>query len=186
MDISEIITYALDHIIPVILGAFILFLILRRLYKTARQHMGMRSYLKSAEKLDKKKFNGIHIVDSIQRKRKRHTNSFKQLRGRAKKKVRQYLTHKSEELPVVVRYAKGKMFKRSRSRLIITITNGRKTLQKASFKKGIKELIDITNEYECVDEMITFLHYLPQALLKHEEYDIYVDDADVAISYYIK
>lgn len=186
MTLSEVITFALDNIIPVLLIAIILYLLVRRLYKTARQHLGMKSYLKSAEKLDRKKFNGIELVDKIRRKRKRHTNTFKHLRGRAKKRVRQYFTHKSEELPVVVRYAKGKMFKRSRNRLIITITDGRKTLKKTNFKKGIRPLIEVTNEYECLDEMVAFLHYLPQVLLQHDEYDMPIGNIDASISYYIK
>ena len=186
MDIGSIIRYALDHIVPVVLILAIVFLLCRRLYKTAKSRLAMKSYLKQAEKLDKKKFNGLNLVEKIKKKRKKHTNSVKDLRGRAKKWVKQYITHKSEEIPVVVRYAKGKMFKRSKDRITITISNGRKTLSKITFKKGTKQLIDSINEYECVNEMVTFLHYLPQAILSAENYDIYVEGSEVSISYYIK
>ena len=53
-------------------------------------------------------------------------------------------------------------------------------------KKSVKSVIDVTNKYSCLDEMITFLHNLPEAILEKQEYDIYAGDEDIMITYQIK
>lgn len=186
MDLNTTITYILDNIIPVVLGILVLFLVIRRLFKTAKMYLGMKAYVKQAIKLDRKKFNGLSLVDKIKRKRKRHTNSFQFLRGSAKREVRKYFAHKAEELPVFTRYTYGKLFKRTKSKLTIYIKQGKKTLDKIHMKQGAKPLIEMSNLHQCVDELITFLHNLPDAILEKKPYEIYVTASDTNITYQIK
>ena len=186
MTLSEIITFTLDNIVPIVLGLLILYLILRRLNKSAKMYLGMKKYVKQAIKLDRKKFNGLELVDRIKRKRKRHTNAFQFLRGSAKRDVRKYFAHKAEELPVFTRYTYGKLFKRSKHSLTLYIKQGKKTQEKWACKQGAKKFLEVTNQDHCVDELITFLHHLPDANLEKRPYDIYVAASDTNITYQIK
>ncbi len=186
MSFDSLIQWVTENLITaIIVGAVVIF-ILFRLFRTARMYLGMKSYVKKAKKQDRKKFNGLVLVDKISKKRKKETNAFNKLRGGAKKKVRKYLTHKFDELPVFTKYSHGKLLKRSKEKLIIIIKNERKTLRKIRMKKSIKQVIDVTNKYQCLDEMITFLHNLPDAILDQQEYDIYAGDEDILITYAIK
>lgn len=53
-------------------------------------------------------------------------------------------------------------------------------------KKALKQFIEITNKYECLDEFILYLHHLPDAMIKRERYDIYINDFDITIGYDVK
>jgi hypothetical protein len=186
MNFDAIIQLVTDNLIISVVVAFVVLFLFYRLIRTARMYLGAKSYVKKARKLDKRKFNGLTLVDKIAKKRKKNTNSFKKLRGRAKKWVRKYLTHKFEELPIITRYSRGKLFKRSKNHLMIIVKNERKTLKKIKMKKGMKQLIEITNKYECLDEVIAFMHNLPEAILEDQDYDIFVSEADIMITYVIK
>ena len=187
MNFQSLLDLAQENLIPtIVIGAIVIFIIFR-LFRTARIYLGMKSYVRKARKLDRKKFNGLTLVEKTSRKRKKDTNSFKKLRGSSKKKVRKYLNHKFEELPVFVRYSHGKLLKRSHQKLRIIIKNEKKTLKKISMKKAQKQIIDITNKYECLDEVIVFLHNLPEAIVEQQEYDIFVGEEDeIIISYQVK
>ncbi len=172
-------------LISVFIGIIVIF-ILFRMFKTMRMYLGAKSFVKKSLKQDKKKFNGIMLVEKITKKRKKNTNSFKKLRGRAKKWVRKYLTHKLDQLPIVARYSKGTLFKRSKSKLLFLVKNERKTIKKMNIKKGQKQLLELTNKYDCLDELITFLHHLPNAILNDEEYDIFFGEEGLLLTYQIK
>lgn len=146
----------------------------------------MKKFVKESIKKDRKKFNGLKLVDSIKRKRKRRTNTFQHLRMGGKRRTRKYFLHKAQELPVFVRYTKGKLLKRSRSSLRILIKQDRKTVGKYSLKQGPKNLIACANNHDCLNELITFLHHLPDAVLEQRPYDMYVPSSDTTITYQIK
>jgi len=186
MDFDTFIELVTHNLIVSFVVVAIIVFIIYRLIKTARMYLGAKSYVKKAKKLDKKKFNGMTLVEKISKKRKKKTNSFKKLNGRGKKLVRKYLTHKFEELPVITRYARGKLFKRSNNRLIIIIKNERRTLKKIGMKNGMKQLIEVTNKYDCLDEVLTFFHNLPEAILEEQEYDVFFGEEDIVITYIIK
>jgi len=186
MDIETLLTYFFDYFVPIILGLLILYFISRRLLKTAKMYLGMKAYVKKAIKLDRKKFNGLVLVDKIKRKRKRRTNSFQSLRGSAKRNVRKYFIHKVEEIPVFTRYTHGKLLKRTKAKVVFYIKQDSKTLDKFTMKQGPKQLIDCTNQHNCLDEMITFLHHLPDAILEKRDYDIYTAASDTTITYQLK
>ena len=175
-----------SDIIGYLLICLIVYLILRRMTKIARQHLAMKNFVKKSIRLDRKKFDGNSLVDKIKRRRKRHTNSFQYLRGGAKRLVRRYFNHKSEELPVIARYANGGLFKRSNNKIVFYVKQGKKTLNKYTLKKGAKFFVDLTNQYNCVDELIVFLHQLPDAVLEKKIIDIYSTIGDVTLTYQIK
>lgn len=186
MDLQTILSYFFDYFVPIVLGLIILFLTSRRLIKTAKMYMGMKSYVKNAIKLDRKKFNGLNLVEKIKRKRKRNTNTYQQLRGRAKRDVKKYFTHKVEEIPVCARYTYGKLFKRSKTKLTIYIKQDKKTLSKLTLKQGIKQFIDASNTHECLDEIITFLHHLPDAIIEKRPFDVTIPTTNLLLTYQIK
>ena len=172
-------------LMSILIGVFVI-LILFRMFKTMRMYLGAKSFVKKSLKQDKKKYNGIQLVEKTAKKRKKNTNSFKKLRGRAKKWVRKFLTHKFEQLPIVTKYSRGKLFKRSKNKLILLVKNEKKTIKRMPFKKGQKQVIDLTNKYDCLDEVITFLHHLPNAILNEEEYDIFFGEEGYILTYQIK
>lgn len=176
----------LQMILGYALLALIAFLIIRRLIKTARAYLGMKQYVKSAIKLDRKKFNGLQLIDKIKRKRKRHSNSFDALRRRGKTLVRRYLSHKVEELPVFVRYANGSLLKRANNKLFLYVKQDKKSVSKVAIKKGVKPLIELSNQFHCLDELINFLHHLPDAILEKKPLDIYIGQDDANLIYQIK
>jgi len=186
MDFETMLSYFFEYFVPIVVGLIILFLISRRLTKTAKMYLGMKAYVKQAIKLDRKKFNGLTLNDKIKRKRKRHSNSFQSLRGRAKRDVRKFFNHKVEEIPVFSRYTEGKLFKRAKAKVILYIKQDKKTLDKFTMKQGTRHLIEMSNKHNCLDEMITFLHHLPDAIIEKRTYDIYAPASDVSITYQVK
>ena len=154
--------------------------------RSARRHLAMKNFVKKSLKLDRKKFNGEQLVHKIRRKRKRKTNSFQYLRGSARRAVRKYFNHKTDELPVVTKYANGGLFKRSNNKLVLYVKQGRRTLDKYTLKKSSKPLIDSTNSHNCVDEMILFLHQLPDAIIDNKPLELYSESNGVHLTYQIK
>jgi len=184
--IEQVMLWYLDNLIIVSIGSFVISMILYRLYKTALMYLGAKSYVKKSKKWRKKKYNGIQLVDKIRKKRKKNTNSYHKLNRRGKNLVRKYFNYKLEELPVIRKYSYGKLLKRNNKRLVILIRNEKKVLKKIYMAKGLKNLIDATNKYNCLDDMILFLHNLPDALLEQQDYDIYLNEQEVLIGYDIK
>ena len=184
--IDIIIDFYTDNLLYAVIGTIVVLLIISRLYKTALIYLGTKRYVRKSKKLRKKKYNGILLTDKIKKKRKKNTNSFQKLKGRGRKLSKKYFNYKLEELPVITKYSYGKLLKRSRNKLVIIVKNERKTLKKIHMKKGLKTMINVTNKYECLDEFIVFLHNLPEAILEQQDYDIYVGDNDVSISYIVK
>jgi hypothetical protein len=168
------------------LGGFLLWVLLKRLVRTARGHLGMKRYVRQATRLDRKQYNGLQLLEKIKRRRKRKTNHFRGLRWLARRPVRRYFQHKSEELPVFVRYTSGKLLKRSKAKLRIVVKQGSKTVAKYKLKAGAREFIDLSNDHHCLNELIIFLHHLPDAILERRDYDIDVTSANLTITYQIK
>lgn len=186
MDIESILDWAFENLYLAIgIAVFTIFIIFR-VWKTARLYLGNKKYVKKSAKLRRKKFNGTTLVDKITKKRKKGTNSYSKLKGRGKKLTKKYLHYKVEELPIITKFSYGKLFKRSNDKLIIYVKNERKRVMKLKLKKGFKELVKLSNKYECIDELILFLHNLPDAIIEQEEYDIFLPDFDVSIGYKIK
>ncbi len=186
MSFDELMQLVMDNLYISIGVALVVLFIVFRIWKTIRIHLGSKRYVKKSKKLRKKKFNGIQLVDKVQKKRKKGTNSYNKLKGRGKKRVKKYFVYKLEELPIVTRFSYGKLFKRSSDKLVIFARNERKIVKKVGVRKGLKNLIDMTNKYQCLDEMIHFLHNLPEAILDQQDYDIYLSDQDISIGYMIK
>ena len=84
------------------------------------------------------------------------------------------------------RYTEGKLFKRAKAKVILYIKQDKKTLDKFTMKQGTRHLIEMSNKHNCLDEMITFLHHLPDAIIEKRTYDIYAPASDVSITYQVK
>ena len=186
MSFDELIQLAMDNLLYTGIAVVVILFIVFRVIRTFRIHLGAKKYVRKSRKLRKKKFNGVQLVDKVQKKRKKGTNQYSKLKGRGKKKVKKYFVYKIEELTVVTRYSYGKLFKRSSDKLVIFARNERKIVKKVGVRKGLKNIIDITNKYQCLDEMIHFLHNLPEAILDKQDYDIYIGEQDISIGYMIK
>jgi phage terminase large subunit-like protein len=172
---------------PIAIGV-ILFLILLvwRLFNTAGMYLGSKRFVKKTKRLRRRKFNGPDIIEFTSDKRKRDSNSYKKLRRRAKNRVLKYFEYKQEELPGITNYAHGKLLRRNRQKLLIYVSNGQKKITRFKMKKAAKQFIDITNKYQCLDDLVEYLHNLPKAILSHKEYEIQIPEHGVAIGYEIK
>jgi len=186
MTLSDVLQFVIDNIIFVVLGLIVLFLVLKRLNKSAKMYLRMKKYVKQTKKLNQRRFNGLTLVDKIKRKRKRHTNDFRHLRRRPKREVRKYLAHKMEEIPVLTRYSYGKLFKRSKNKAMFYLKLGKRNKSKWTAKHGVKHWIELSDEYACIDEMIVFLHHLPEAILDKRDYEMHIEATDITITYQIK
>lgn len=184
--LETIIEWYANNLLLASLASLVFYLISYRLYKTAMIYVNAQSYVKKSKKIRKKKYNGILLVEKIQKKRKKNTNTFHDLKRKAKNQVRKYFTYKLEELPVIRKYSYGKLLKRNNKRVVIIIRNEKKILKKMYMTKGVRHLIDATNKYNCLNELILFLHNLPDALLEKQDYDIYLNEQDVLIGYDVK
>lgn len=174
--------YILYTILGLLLLLFILNLVIRRCwfkYKSNR-------YLAKAQKLREKKFNGIELVKTTQDKRRKHTNCYKRLKGSAKKKVEHYLDYKSKELPNVFNFVENHSLKPSKKILYIVFKSDQKILSKQPIEIGYRQLIKNSDKYDCLDQIILFLHHLPEALLAEKEYDVYIEDEDMIITYEVE
>ena len=148
-------------------------------------YLSIKRYVNKSKRLRKKKYNGLKLVEYTAKKRKKNTNNYKKLKRRAKRKVKKYFQYKIDELPRIVKYAQGKLLKKSRKRLAIIVKNERKTLKKFHLTIGVKTILQLTNSYECLDEMILFFHHLPDAILADKDYDIFLDNEGILITYKI-
>lgn len=161
-------------------------LLIRKLYKNALVYFGTKKYVTNANKQRRDKFNGVQLNEFTQKRRKRKTNTYKHLRSKAKVKVESYFRYKEDELPGVTNYSYSKLFKRNKDQIMIFVSNGKKKVMKIHMKKAHKKFIELVNQYECLDEFVIYLHNLPEAILNHEDYDIYLNDTDISIGYEVK
>ncbi len=184
--LDSFIEYYMENYIIASVVTSIVFFILYQLLKSANRYLDVKSYVKKSKRLRKKKFNGIYLTEKLAKKRKKNTNSYQKLKGKGKTLTKKYFTYKMAELPAVTKYSYGKMFKKSNKNLIIVVKHGKKTLQKIKMKKGLRNMIQVTNKHECLDEFIHYLHNLPEAILEQQDYDIFVGVEGVSISYIIK
>lgn len=184
---ADFIEMVIANPIPFAVGFIVFIFILFRLWKTARMYMGAKRFVRKSKRSRKKKFNGLILNDKIRKKRKKNTNAFNKLRRGAKKKVRRYTAYKVDELRIHVQYSYGKLLRRTKEKLLVKVTRDSKVLKKIKFKKKpLKMILDVTTKYSCLDEMIIFLHELPDAILEQQEFEIYSDEGDVTITYEIK
>jgi len=186
MSVNEFIQLSIDNIFITIFVILITVFIIIRARKTFIIHLAAKKYVKKAKKLRKKKWNGILLVDKIHKKRKKGTNTFNKLKGGGKKRVKKYFIYKLEELPVVTKYSYGKLLKRSSDKLMIFAKNDKKIVKRVRLKKGLGSLIDLVDRYSCLDEMIHYLHNLPEAILDQQDYDIYINKQNISIGYIVK
>ncbi len=186
MTLNEFIQLAVDNYVYTAIVVIIITLVILRIRKTIRIHIGSKKYVKKSRKLRKRKFNGITLVDKIKRKRKKKTNNYLKLTYSGKRKVKKYLNYKSEELPIITKYSYGKLFKRSNNKLIIFAKRDKKIIKRVNLKKGPKNIIDFVNRYECLNEMIVYLHNLPVAILDQQDYELNVKGKEISLGYKIK
>lgn len=184
MSFDEILQQINNPVFLVI--GFIIFLLIIRLINTMRINTGAKSYITRANKLRRKKFNGPDLIEFTALKRKGGSNTYKKLKTNAKSRVEKYFQYKEEELPALVNFVYSKRKKKNKRHLTIFVTNGKRKMIKIKLGKTVKEFIQLTNSFECLDELIRFLHNLPDAILKHQKYDIYIPEHEVSIGYSIK
>ena len=184
--IETILEFYSDNFIIALIVTVMTLLILIRLFKSARIYLGIKSYIRNTKKLRKKKFNGILLTEKITKKRKKNTNQYSKLKSKGKKLVKKYFTYKLEELPVITRYSYGKLLRRSKKKIVIIVKNEHKTIKKVSMKKGLKNLLQLTDNYKCLDELIYFLHNIPEAILKQQDYGVFIGEEEISIGYLIK
>lgn len=166
--------------------AFIVILVIIRLFNRMRINAGAKSYIKKASKLRRKKFNGPDLIEYTTHKRKGGSNTYKKLKTNAKGKVEKFFQYKEEELPALVNFMYAKRKKKNKKKLVVFVTNGQRKMIKIGLGKTVKEFIQVSNKFDCLDELIRFLHDLPNAILKQKDYDIYIPEHEVSIGYEIK
>ncbi|MEC9484379.1 MAG: hypothetical protein UMR38_00715 [Candidatus Izemoplasma sp.] len=174
-----------DYIIFTIIGVIISYFIVKKLFKNMLYYAIVKRFVNKSKRLRKKKYNGLMLVEYTKQKRKKNTNSYKKLKRRAKRKVKKYFIYKIDELPRIVKYTQSKLLKKSRKRLTIIIKNERKTVKKFYLTIGVKPILQLTDTYQCLDEMIQFFHHLPDAILADKDYDIFLDHEGILITYKI-
>lgn len=174
------------YTIPMGFIHFVLIILIWRMFKSISIYFGAKGFVKKSNKLRRKKYNGTTLVEYTEKRRKKNTNTYNKLRRKGKNKVEAYFKYKQEELPGITNYANGKMLKRNRQKLVIFVSNGQKKIKKIHMKKAFKDFVELTNKYECLDELILYLHNLPNAILNHQDYDIFVGEKEVAIGYELK
>lgn len=172
-------------LISAVIALFIIIIIVRTI-KHMHFYMSSARYVRKAKKLRRKKFNGVLLVERIRKRRKKHTNSYKKLKRKGKKLTKKYLDYKAEELPIVAKHADSKVLKTSRRQLLIVIYQDGKVKKRYKLKKGSKQLINIIDTYDCLDEFIEFIHQLPDAILHDEDLEFILDDETTRIGYILK
>lgn len=190
MDLQQVFTAYFDSWqafpIPVFILHLFISLIIWRGYTNARIYFGTKSYVKKTNKLRRKKFSGLMLNEFTEKRRKKRTNTYKNLRSKAKSRVEKYFQYKEDELPGITNYSYSKLFKRNKSKLFIIVSDGHKKIMKIQLKKATKQFIELVNTYECLDEFVQYLHNLPDAIMNQQDYDIYINDHDVSIGYEVK
>lgn len=174
--------YVLYTVLGILLLLFILNLVIRRLWFNFKSNR----YLAKAKRLREKKYNGIELVKTTQDKRRKNTNCFKRLKGSSKKKIEHYLDYKTKELPNIFNFVENNSLKPSKKILYIVFKNDQKIVSKQPIEIGYRQLIRNSDKFDCLDQIILFLHHLPDALLAQKEYDVYIEDEDMIITYEVE
>ena len=71
MSIDSLIQLVMDNLLYAGIALVVILFIIFRMWKTFRIHLGAKKYVRKARKLRKKKWNGIQLVDKVQKKRKK-------------------------------------------------------------------------------------------------------------------
>lgn len=164
---------------------FFLILLCRRLINNFRSYFGTKGFAEKSNRLRRKKFNGIDLVKLIKRKDKKKRNTYKEMPRSVKIKVEDYFRYKENELPGVTNYSFGKMFKKSKHHVLVYVSDGNKRLMSIKMKGAHKKFIKLSNEHECLDDIIVYLHHLPEAILNRQNYIITLRGKHISIGYEI-
>jgi len=183
---DQLITLLKDNILISIIIGFIILFIIFRMIKSMHFYMSSAKYNRKAKRLRKKKYNGVLLIDKIRKRRKKNTNNYKKLKRKGKKLTKKYLDYKAEELPIIAKYADSKVLKSSRRQLMIVVYEEGKTKKKYKLKKGSKQFINIIDTYDCLDQMIEFLHKLPDTMVNDEDLEFYIEEQNITIGYTLK
>lgn len=175
-----------EYIFYTIAGVVVILFILKYFIKKKWLEIKTKRFVKQSKKRRNKHFNGMKLVEKTKTKRKKNTNTFKKLRRSSKKQVTKYLHYKSQEIPKMLNVAANDSLKPGKSILYIIFKNEKKVLSKVAIELSYKPLINNSNTYECLDEIILFLHHLPEALLEKKDYDVFIQDKNMLITYEIK
>ena len=167
-------------------GGVILLCVLNFTIKRMWFNFKSNRYLDKAKKLRDKKYNGIELVKTTQEKRKKQTNCYKRLKNSAKKKVDHYFDYKTKEIPNIFNFVENNSLKPSKKILYIVFRNDQKIISKQPIEIGYRQLIKNSDRFDCLDQIILFLHHLPEALLAQKEYDVYIEDEDMIITYEVQ
>lgn len=167
-------------------GGLILLCVLNFTIKRLWFNFKSKRYLDKAKKLRDKKYNGIELVKTTQDKRKKQTNCYKRLKNTAKRKVDHYFDYKTKEIPNVFNFVENNSLKPSKKILYIVFKNDQKIISKQPIEIGYRQLIKNSDRFDCLDQIILFLHHLPEALLAQKEYDVYIEDEDMIITYEVQ
>ena len=184
MSFDEILQQ-INNPVFIVIG-FIIILLVLRIFNNYRVNAGAKSYIKRANRLRRKKFNGPDLIEFTSQKRRGGSNTYKKLKTNAKGRVEKYFQYKEEELPALVNFVYSKYKKKNKRHLTIFVTNGKRKMIKIKLGKTVKEFIQLANKFDCLDELIRFLHNLPDAILKHQKLEVYIPEHEVSIGYSIK
>ncbi len=180
MELLEDIPIAL--IVAMIIGAVFAFIVLGMISK----RLLLRRFVKKHRRLAKKKFNGELLLDKIANKRKSEENTYKQLRGSAKKKVKKYFDFKVKQLYFTAMQASKTTFRIKRKRCLIKIVDVERGKEKRENYDSAKLFIKLSNKYSCLDELILFLDELPAYILEKQDFEYKIEESGTLLTYEIR
>ena len=133
----------------------------------------------------KKKMNGDKLLKKIEKKRKKNSNTYKQLKRKGKSILDSYINYKDKELLDTAKYVNAKGLKKPKAKFSLLIHEAGNITQTIDHKHFVKKVKQLMNTYECLDETIFFLHHLPAEMLDEKLFTINLTET-MTITYDIK
>ncbi|GEM_PF-1317206 len=172
----------LEYVLAAVVGAVFLFIP----FKVVGRRMLLRKLVKKHRKQSKKKYNGERLLEKIDKKRKSGGNTYRSLKRPARKRVKKYLEFKVKQLRFAAMKAKKKGLRIKKRRCYLTILDERKGKDRREKFQNTKDLIRMSNKFDCLDEMILYLDELPERILKDEDFEYRLEENEAWLSYEIR
>lgn len=174
-----------DYTIELIIAASIIFLILLFIASRFIKRLRLRRQIKKYRRNRKKKYSGERLLKKIEKKRKKNTNTYKHLKRKGKTLVDGYFHYKEKELIDTAKYVNSEGIKKIKADFDLVIREGQTVTEVIKHKHFIKKVKQLSNTYECLDQVIFFLDHLPKQMLEEKLFNVNLTES-ITITYDIK
>ncbi len=165
--------------------AILLLILIAALINRGKYQARFNAFYKKMDRTITKKQNGNVLIEQLLNNYTLdNTNTYKSLKGKGKRKVKQYLEYFAKNLPELVIYKSFISPDKNKNQLVIIfIDENDKLLYRWDKSKKIKGMIKAVNKYQMLNPLIAFLSELPLNIKEGAPYRFVNHDNDFCLTY---